>query len=155
MLITKKDFERIKDLKTLDIQQCSFCQKINILNLGWKPFRELFCRTHREDYIICWEICRKVCLNIWGCEFYYKEQKIVKEKQATNRKYNLTNCYFCFKELAGASKKGVVKNRNNSSFWGLTERFISCLVCMKRKYYEKLEKEKQKTLNKYISRDYE
>lgn len=155
MLITRKEFERIKDLKFLDIQVCSFCQKINILNLGWKPFKKHFCRTHNQDYTLCLGICRKVCLNIWGCELYRKEQEVVREKQETNREYNLTNCYFCFKELQGAGKHGIVKNRNNSSFWGLAERFISCLICLKKKYYGKLGGSKRKTLNKYLKREYQ
>ncbi|CAH1768795.1 19952_t:CDS:2 [Entrophospora sp. SA101] len=33
-----------------------------------------------------------------------------------NKPYDRANCYLCGKELVGASKKGVVKNRNNPSF---------------------------------------
>lgn len=34
MKITRAEFERIKGLKRIDFQQCSFCHEINILNLG-------------------------------------------------------------------------------------------------------------------------
>lgn len=34
LIITQAEFERIRDIKELDIQQCSFCHKTNLLNLG-------------------------------------------------------------------------------------------------------------------------
>lgn len=154
MEITKKEFERIRDLKVLDIQQCSFCHRLNILNLGWKPFRKLYCRLHEAEYILCWELCYKVCLNIWGCQLYQEAKEVSRKPIQSNRKYNWANCYFCFKELKGAGKTGIVKNRNNSSFWGIGEKFISCLECLRKKYYGKLEKEKRKMLNKYVRRGY-
>ena len=64
MEITRQEFDRIKDLKELDIQQCIFCQRLNILNLGWKSFGKFYCRLHEAEYMICWELCYKVCLNI-------------------------------------------------------------------------------------------
>jgi hypothetical protein len=117
MEITRKEFERIRDLKVLDIQQCNFCHRVNILNLGWKPFGKFYCRLHETEYIVCWELCYKVCLNIWGCELYQKAERPVEiEPIKPNRPYDLANCYLCFKELKGAGKKGVIKNRNNPNF---------------------------------------
>lgn len=36
-----------------------------------------------------------------------------------NRPYDWASCYLCGKELKGAGKHGVVKNRNNLIFEGL------------------------------------
>ncbi|KLL02738.1 MAG: hypothetical protein MRECE_48c007 [Mycoplasmataceae bacterium CE_OT135] len=157
MIITKREFDRIKDLKTLDIQVCDFCQRLNILNLGWKPFGKFYCRSHETDYTLCPELCYKVCLNIWGCQLYKEETKETGRKDTrTNLKHYKSHCYFCFKELKGAGKTGKVKNRNNPSFWEIsTEYRILCLGCIKKKYYQKLEKEKRKMLNKYLRRGYE
>ena len=154
MEITRKEFERIRNLKTLDIQQCSFCQKLNILNLGWKPFGKFFCRLHEAEYILCPKLCYQVCLNIWGCELYQEVKEVSRVAIKSNQKYNRTSCYFCFKKLEGAGKTGMVKNRNNSSFWGIGEKFISCLECLGKKYYERLSRSKRKTLNKYVRRSY-
>jgi hypothetical protein len=54
-------------------------------------------------------------VNIIGCELTRKRSK-KGEKPKPNRKYDLASCYLCSKELKGASKKGVVKNRNNPGF---------------------------------------
>jgi len=34
MKISRGDFQRLNELKELDIQQCDFCHQITILNLG-------------------------------------------------------------------------------------------------------------------------
>src|SRR6266513_4597399 len=114
MRISQKDFDRIRHLKTLDIQVCDFCQKLNILNLGWKPFGKFYCRLHEAEYLVCWELCYKVCRNIWGCQLFKEVPpiKLAVGLVKPNKTYDLANCYLCSKELKGASKKGVVKNRN-------------------------------------------
>ena len=155
MEITRKEFERIRDLKVLDIQQCSFCHRLNILNLGWKPFRKLYCRLHEAEYIICWELCYKVCVNIWGCQLYQEAKEVSRKPIKSNRKYNWANCYLCGKELEGAGKTGIVKNRNNSSFWGIESEWkVLCLGCLGKEYYQKLSGSKRKTFNKYLKRGY-
>jgi hypothetical protein len=117
MKITQKEFNRIRNIKILDIQVCDFCQKLNILNLGWKPFGKFYCRFHKADYLVCWELCYKVCQNIWGCELYRKEEpEPAIEPVKPNKPYDLASCYLCSKELAGAGKTGKIKNRNNPSF---------------------------------------
>jgi len=155
MKITRKEFERIRDLKILDIQLCSFCQKLNILNLGWKPFGKFYCRLHEAEYILCPELCYKVCLNIWGCELYQEVRKVSRAVIPSNQKYNWAKCYCCGEKLKGAGKTGIVKNRNNSTFWGIEEKFISCLECIRKKFYGKLEPGKRRTFNKYVKRGYE
>lgn len=156
MKITRKDFDRIRHLKFLDIQQCSFCHKLNILNLGWKPFGEFYCRLHEAEYIVCWELCYKVCLNIWGCKLYKRERPVIQEPTKPNKPYDWASCYLCFKELKGASKKGTIKNRNNPSFWGIASKWkVLCLGCLGKKYYQKLSSNKRKTYGKYLKRGYE
>lgn len=157
MYLSRKDFNRIRHLKILDLQLCDFCHKLNILNLGWKPFGKFYCRLHEAEYLVCWELCYKVCRRIWDCHLYREAEKpIVQELIKPNHPYDLTNCYLCFKELKGASKKGVIKNRNNPSFWGIETEFkILCLKCLGKKFYEKLSGEKRKTFNKYVRRGYE
>jgi hypothetical protein len=67
----------------------------------------------------------------------------------------LANCYVCSKELKGASKKGVIKNRNNPSFWGIKSIYkIMCLECLGRKFYNRLSVGKRKTFRKYLKRGY-
>lgn len=156
MKLTKQEFDRIKDLKTLDIQLCSFCHRLNILNLGWKPFGKFFCRLHEAEYILCWELCYKVCLNIWECQLYQEVKEVQRKEVITNQKHYKSNCYLCFKELKGAGKTGIIKNRNNPNFWGIsTEYKVLCLECIGREFYGKLNGSKRKTLNKYLKRGYE
>jgi hypothetical protein len=93
-------------------------------------------------------------LNILGCELYRKEEQKQRETINTNQNYYRSRCYLCSKELAGAGKTGVIKNRNNSTFWGIKEKFISCLRCLGKKYYGRLEKGKKKTFRKYLKRGY-
>ena len=157
MRISQKDFDRIRHIKTLDLQLCDFCQKLNILNLGWKPFGKFYCRLHEAEYLVCWKLCYKVCRNIWGCQLYRKEEaEPLIEPVKPNKVYDLASCYLCSKELKGAGKTGKIKNRNNPSFWGIkSERKILCLKCLGKKFYNKLEPSKRKTWNKYVKRGYE
>jgi len=156
MKINRVEFDRIKDLKRLEFQQCSFCYEITILNLGWPAFSKFYCRLHEAEYILCPNLCYRVCLNIWGCELYKREKPVVQEPIKPNRPYDLANCYLCFKELKGAGKTRKIKNRNNPGFWGIESEWkILCLKCLEKKYYEKLSRSKQKTFNKYVKRGYE
>lgn len=155
MKISKQELDRLKGLKELDIQVCDFCHRLNILNLGWKPFGKFYCRIHEADYTVCWQLCYKVCLRIWDCQLYKKEQETQRKVITTNQKYYKSNCYLCSKELKGAGKHSTIKNRNNPSFWGIDTAFkILCLGCLKKKFYRKLGKEKRKMLNKYLRRGY-
>ena len=97
-----------------------------------------------------------MCLNIWGCELYSEVPRPNSEPAKPNCPYDLAKCYLCGKELKGASKKGVVKNRNNPRFWGVESEWkILCLECVGKKFYEKLSGGKRKTYHKYLKRGYE
>lgn len=157
MRLTQKEFDRIRNLKTLDIQVCNFCHRLNLLNLGWKPFKNYYCRLHEAEYLVCPDLCYKVCRNIWGCQLYQSvELEPLIEPVKPNKPYDLATCYLCSKELKGAGKTGKVKNRNNPSFWGIKSEWkILCLKCLGKKFYSKLEPSKRKTFNKYVKRGYE
>jgi len=155
--ISYQDYQKLNQLKSLDIQLCSFCQRVNILNLGWPAFGQFYCRLHEAEYILCWELCYKVCLNIRGCQLYQEVPPTRPPARPIkpNKPYDWCACYLCSKELVGASKKGVIKNRNNPSFWELnTEYKILCLGCVGRKYLGELSGSKRKTYFKYVKRGY-
>jgi len=155
--LTQKEYQRIKDIKHLDLQWCDFCQRINILNLGWKPFLKLLCQACQEEHVLCPQLCLKVARNIFDCHLY-KELPRVREIEEVkpNRPYDMANCYLCSKELKGAGKKGVIKNRNNPSFWGLSIEYkILCLKCLSKRYLNQLSGSKRKTYFKYLKRGYE
>ena len=154
--ISQKENQKLCSLKTLDIQQCSFCQRTNLLNLGWEPFPKLLCQSCQTEHVLCLDLCLKVARNILGCHLYQELPRVRPiQPVKPNRPYDWCACYCCGQELAGASKKGVVKNRNNPSFWGVnTEYRILCLRCLERKFYSVLGKSKQKTLRKYLRRGY-
>lgn len=158
MYLSRKDFNRIRNLKILDIQVCDFCHRLNLLNLGWKPFEKYYCRLHEAEYLVCPDLCYKVCRNIWGCQLFQEVPPIELAVSLVkpNKAYDLATCYLCSKELKGAGKTGKVKNRNNPNFWGIKSEWkILCLKCLGKKFYEKLSVEKRKTFNKYVKRGYE
>ena len=89
------------------------------------------------------------------CELVRKRTKSREEPVKPNRPYDLANCYLCFKELKGASKKSIVKNRNNPNFWGIGSVYkILCLECIGKEFYNRLSSSKRKTFNKYLKRGY-
>ena len=152
--LTRQECQRIKDLKVLDLEICEF-RHINILNLGWEVWGKWFCRKHEKEHVLCSSLCLPVSRNIIGCELVRKRTKRNREPVKPNRTYSLTNCYLCFKELKGASKKGVIKNRNNPGFWGIGSVYkILCLECIGREFYNRLSLSKKKTWRKYLRRGY-
>jgi hypothetical protein len=93
--------------------------------------------------------------NIIGCELTRKRTKRVEEPIKPNRPYDLANCYLCFKELKSASKKSVIKNRNNPNFWCIESNYkILCLKCIGKEFYNRLNSSKRKTFRKYLRRGY-
>ena len=155
MKITRAEYQRICQLKELDIQICSFCGKITILNLGWTPFEKLHCQACQEVHVLCVELCLPVARNIFGCDLFKEYKPVGREVMPPNKPYDKCACYLCSKELRGASKKSVVKNRNNPSFWGISSSYkILCLGCIRKKYYPSMTKGKQRTFNKYVKRGY-
>ena len=155
MKISRTEFERIRNLKTLDIQQCSFCQQITILNLGWLPFQRLHCQACQEEHVLCLELCVGVARNIFGCDLFKEYKPVEREVVPPNKRYDWANCYLCGKELRGAGKTGKIKNRNNPSFWGVESEWkILCLKCIGKRYYQSMSRGKQRTFNKYVKRGY-
>ena len=154
--ISQLENQKLNQLKELDIQQCSFCGKITILNLGWGPFEKLHCQACQEVHILCPELCLKVAKNIIGCELVRKRTKRTEEPVKPNRPYYLCSCYLCGKELKGAGKHGVIKNRNNPSFWGIGSNYkILCLGCIGKEFYNRLANWQRKKFREYLRRGYE
>ncbi len=154
--LTQREWKRIKLLKELDIQVCKFCQRINLLNLGWKSFKEVGCQSCEKKHVLCWQLCLKAAKNIVGCEIYELGKEIKPEATKPNRAYDWCNCYGCGKELKGAGKTGKIKNRNDPKFWGIDSEFkILCLECMGRKFWWRMKAGKRKTWKKYVKRGYE
>ena len=90
-----------------------------------------------------------------GCELVRKRTKRREESVKPNKPYDWASCYLCGKKLKGASKKGVVKNRNNPGFWGVGSVYkILCLECIGKEFYKRMSSGKKKTWRKYLGRGY-
>lgn len=153
--LTQREWKRIQLLKELDIQVCEFCQRVNLLNLGWRPWKQLGCQSHGGKHVLCWQLCLKVARSIIGCELCELGREIKQEAIKPNRPYDWCNCYGCGKELKGAGKTGKIKNRNDPKFWGIESEFkILCLECMGKKFLWRMERGKRKTYRKYMRRGY-
>jgi len=152
--LTWEEYQRIKDIKTLDLELCDY-KHVNILNLGWEAWGKWYCSKHEREHVLCPNLCLPVSRNIIGCELVRKRTKRREKPPKPNRPYDLANCYLCSKELKGASKKSVVKNRNNPNFWGIGSVYkILCLKCIGKEFYNRLSSSKKKTWRKYLGRGY-
>ena len=151
--ISQAEYQRIRGIKELDLEICDYGH-LNILNLGWGVWGKWYCRKHEREHVLCPSLCLPVSRNI-GCELVRKRTKRIEEKPKPNRPYDWVNCYLCGKELRGASKKGVVKNRNNPGFWGIGSSYkILCLECIGKKFYKRMVDWQRKKWREYIRRGY-
>ena len=66
--------------------------------------------------MLCPSLCLPVSRNILDCELTRKRAKRTRGPIKPNQPYYLCSCYLCGKELKGAGKHGVIKNRNNPGF---------------------------------------
>ena len=149
-----EEYQRIKDIKILDLEICDY-KHINILNLGWEPWGKWYCNKCEKEHVLCPELCLKIAKNIIGCELVRKRVKKGEEPPKPNRPYDLANCYLCSKELKGAGKHGVIKNRNNPNFWGIGSVYkILCLECIGKKFYKRMVGWQRKKFREYRRRGY-
>ena len=152
--LTWTEYQRIKDIKVLDLEICDYGH-LNILNLGWEAWGKWFCKEHEREHVLCNELCLPVSRNVIDCELVRKRSKRTEERVKPNKSYDWANCYLCFKKLRGAIKKGIIKNRNNPSFWGIGSSYkILCLKCIGKEFYNRLSSSKRKTWRKYLKRGY-
>lgn len=152
--LTWEEYQRIKDIKVLDLEICDY-RHINILNLGWEPWGKWFCVKHGREHVLCKELCLPVSRNIIGCELVRKRSKRREEKSKVNQEYYKASCYLCSKELKGAGKHGVIKNRNNPGFWGIGSVYkILCLKCIGKEFYNRLASWQKKKFREYVRRGY-
>ena len=153
-IIKQEEYERIREIKVLDLEICDYGH-VNILNLGWEVWGKWYCGKHEREHVLCPGLCLPVSRNVLRCELIRKRAKRSKEQVKPNKPYYLTNCYLCFKELKGAGKHGVVKNRNDPKFWGVSSSYkILCLRCVGREFYKRMSSGKKKTWRKYLRRGY-
>jgi len=153
--LTQEEYQRIKYIKTLDLEICDYGH-VNILNLGWESWGKWYCNKHEREHVLCSELCLPVSKNIISCELVRKRTKRTEEPIKPNKPYDWASCYLCGKDLKGASKKGVVKNRNNPNFWGVGSVYkILCLECIGKEFYKRMSRGKRKTWRKYLGRGYE
>ena len=151
--ISREEYQRIKSLKELDLELCDYGH-LNILNLGWGVWGKWYCGKHEREHVLCPKLCLPVSRNI-GCELLRRRIKGTEEPPKPNRPYDWANCYLCGKELKGAGKHGVVKNRNNPGFWGVSSSYkILCLKCLGKKYYSRLVDWQKKKWREYLRRGY-
>jgi hypothetical protein len=152
--LTWGEYQRIKDIKILDLEICDY-RHINILNLGWEAWGKWYCNLHEKEHVLCPKLCLPVSRNIIGCELVRKRIRRGGEPVKPNKPYDWASCYLCGKELVGASKKGVIKNRNNPNFWGISCAYkILCLECIGKEFYNRLANWQRKKFREYWRRGY-
>jgi len=104
--------------------------------------------------VLCPKLCLLVSRNI-GCELLRRRIKRTDEPPKPNQPYDWASCYLCGKELKGASKKSVIKNRNNPGFWGVSSSYkILCLECIGKRFYGRMVDWQRKKWREYIRRGY-
>jgi hypothetical protein len=65
-------------------------------------------------------------------------------------------CEICEGIIAVASKKRVIKNRNDPRFWGIKSKWeILCLECVGKRFYQSMEEWQRKKFREYRRRGYE
>ena len=153
--LTWAEYQRIKDIKILDLEICDY-QHVNILNLGWEAWGKWYCSKHEREHVLCPELCLPVSRNIIRCELTRKRTKRIEEKAKINQEYYKASCYLCGKGLEGAGKHGVIKNRNNPNFWGISSSYkILCLKCIGKEFYRRMIGWQRKKFREYRRRGYE
>ena len=154
MRISQEEYQRIKDIKILELEFCDF-RHVNILNLGWQAWGKWYCGKHEKEHVLCPSLCLPVSRNIIGCELIRKRRKRDGEPVKPNKPYDWASCYLCSKELKGAGKTGKIKNRNNPRFWGVSSSYqILCLKCLGRKYWRRMVGWQRKKWREYVRRKY-
>ena len=153
-IIKQEEYQWIRELKELDLEICDYGH-VNILNLGRETWGKWFCQKHEREHVLCPRLCLPVSRNALGCELVRKRVKRTEEPPKPNKPYDWANCYLCGKELKGAGKHGVVKNRNNPNFWGIGSVYkILCLECMGKEFYGRMVGWQRKKFREYVRRGY-
>jgi len=87
MRISQEEYQRIRELKELEIETCDFGH-VNILNLGWGVWGKWFCRKHEKEHALCSGLCLPVARNIIGCELTRKRTKGTEDPPKPNKPYD-------------------------------------------------------------------
>ena len=108
------------------------------------------------------------CLEREAKESYLLVSNSIKEKREklkdcqceSSEKVRVSSDYFgwceiCERSIKAASKKRVIKNRNDPKFWGVESEFkILCLRCIGKEFYKEMEEWQRKKWREYIRRGY-
>jgi len=109
----------------------------------------------------CLEIEAKNLVDLFTGSLKEYQEKLEKCACKTSEKVRVDSDYYawcekCEGSISAASKKRVIKNRNNPNFWGVGSNYkILCLECIGKEFYNRLSSSKRKTFNKYLRRGYE
>ena len=108
------------------------------------------------------------CLELEAQELYLlfsnslreKEEKLKECQCEESEKVRVSSDYYawcerCEKDIAVASKKRVIKNRNDVRFWGVSSSYkILCLECIGREFYKRMVGWQRKKWREYRRRGY-
>jgi len=141
-------------------QVCSMCRYRSVCGRwyqAWEKGRDLCCHCQVK---ICQELINE------GCGLIERNQKnfidwmarrfkcYCRETKKPKSKREIAWCQKCEKGLTPASKKGVIKNRNDARFWGLKiKERILCGNCLKQ-YQPLMPPRKKYTFTDYEKRGY-
>ena len=89
------------------------------------------------------------------CEEKLKECQCEKSEKVRVSSDYYAWCERCEKDIEVASKKRVIKNRNDVRFWGIESEWkILCLRCIGREFYRRMVDWQRKKFREYRRRGY-
>ena len=102
----------------------------------------------KEDYLL-------FANSLWEMEEKLKECRCVKSEKVRINSDNYVWCGSCDRTIEAASKKRVIKNRNDVRFWGIgSEWRVLCLECIGKEFYKEMEGWQRKKWREYRRRGY-
>jgi hypothetical protein len=108
----------------------------------------------------CLEVEAKATYELFANSLKKMEEKLSKCACEMSEKIRVGSDYYgwcesCDKTIEVASKKRVVKNRNDPRFWGIESEFrILCLECIRKEFYKEMEEWQRKKFREYVRRGY-
>lgn len=105
-------------------------------------------QENKETYLFFTNSLQKIKESLAKC------QCEISEKVRVGSDY-YSWCENCEREIPVASKKRVIKNRNDPRFWGIMSKWmILCLECLGKNFYERMEEWQKKKFREYRRRGY-
>ncbi|KLL03267.1 MAG: hypothetical protein MRERV_46c012 [Mycoplasmataceae bacterium RV_VA103A] len=142
---------------------CANCQQrkvCGLLDKGEKYCCACYCKLweelEEEGLLIseAWKVLNDYRTGVINCRC--KEAEKPRVSCVNSDGSGWSRCEGCEKFIGGAGHHGVVKNRNDPGFWGLSIEYkILCLKCLGKKYYSRLDRGKKHSFRKYLRRGYD